>query len=101
MHIKSSIMPANAAHGAIRFLIRINTRNDGNAHANTTWGKLMTEADDAFEHARRAFRNASEAATLQAMRDFVIMGLTCLDRAERLSAVLDNSQGTDRAIRPR
>lgn len=62
---------------------------------------LMTEADDAFEHARRAFRNASEAATLHAMRDFVIVGLAYLNRAERLSAIVDNSQGTDRAIRPK
>ncbi len=49
----------------------------------------MPEADDAFEHARRAFRNASEALTIQAMRNYVTLGLAYLDRAEEMSAVVE------------
>lgn len=52
----------------------------------------MAEADDAFEHARRAFRNAADAPTIQAIRHYVMLGLAYLKRAEDMSAVVDRSE---------
>ncbi len=48
-------------------------------------------ADEIFEHARRAFRNASEAPDLRAMRTFALAGLAYLNRADAMTALVDTA----------
>ena len=55
----------------------------------------MTSADKDFEQARLFFRKAAEASSIATMRSHAIVGLTMLERADALSAVVD--AGTLRA----
>jgi hypothetical protein len=51
----------------------------------------MAEAEDDFEKARRAFRNASTAQTIVIMRKHAEQGMALLDRADALLAVVEHS----------
>ncbi len=54
----------------------------------------MAEADRNFERARAAFRNAAAAKSIAAMRLQVELGLTFLERADALSAVVEVTTST-------
>ncbi|HWV52994.1 hypothetical protein [Pseudorhodoplanes sp.] len=49
----------------------------------------MADADENFERARRAFRNAAAATSIAEMRAEAERGLAWLERADLLSAVVE------------
>ncbi len=49
----------------------------------------MPDADDLLEHARRAFRQAAEAADPAAMQTYVEIGMTYLRMAHEDAALFD------------
>jgi hypothetical protein len=49
----------------------------------------MAEADEVFERARAAFRQASEAGTIVSMRMHAELGMALLDRADALSGIVE------------
>jgi hypothetical protein len=49
----------------------------------------MAEADEVFERARAAFRNAAEARTVAAMRSHAELGMALLEHADALSGIVE------------
>lgn len=49
----------------------------------------MADCDEDFQRARQAFRKASEATNIAAMRSFANTGLRLLDQADALSAIVE------------
>jgi TPR repeat protein len=49
----------------------------------------MSSADKDFEQARLYFRKAAEASNIATMRRHALVGLSLLERADALSAVID------------